>query len=281
MRTSGEAASPFPGLPYDLIMNAPTNQSFGPNLVDKVCLVTGGTRGIGRAIAKMLLTEGAMVAICGRKQESVDAAVRELAAETGGKVAGKAADVKSHEQVGDLFQFVDVRFGGLDVLINNAGVGVFGAVGDLTLEDWKSALDTNLSGAFYCSREALFRFVTRGGGYIVNINSLAGANAFAGGSAYNASKFGLTGFTEAMMQDVRSENVRVSTVMPGSVATGFGRQNDVGTDSLDWKIWPEDVAEVVKMLLKMPTRTLVSRVEVRPAKTKSGAAKVGKNVPKR
>jgi 3-oxoacyl-[acyl-carrier protein] reductase len=220
----------------------------------------------------MLLTDGAEVAICGRRQESVDRAVEELAAETGGKVKGKVADVKSHEQVGALFQFVDSHFGGLDVLVNNAGVGVFRPVSDLTLDEWRSAIDTNLSGAFYCSREALFRFVTRGGGYIVNINSLAGANAFAGGAAYNASKFGLTGFTEAMMQDVRSDNVRVSTVMPGSVATEFsGREAQAGSnthDGADWKIWPEDVAEVVRMLLKMPTRTLVSRVEVRPAKTK-------------
>jgi 3-oxoacyl-[acyl-carrier protein] reductase len=228
----------------------------------------------------MLLTEGAEVAICGRSQESVDRAVGELTAETGGKVEGKVADVKNHEQVGALFQFVDSHFGGLDVLVNNAGVGVFRAVSDLTLDEWRSTIDTNLSGAFYCSREALFRFVTTGGGYIVNINSLAGANAFAGGSAYNASKFGLAGFTEAMMQDVRSDNVRVSTVMPGSVATEFsrtvatgssGREAAAGSDSqdgADWKIWPEDVAEVVRMLLKMPARTLVSRVEVRPAKTK-------------
>ena len=205
-------------------MNTPTN-SLRIRPVNKACLVTGGTRGIGRAIAKMLLTEGAEVAICGRKPEAVDPPSRELATETGGKVKGKVADVKKHEQVGELFQFVDAHFGGLDVLVNNAGVGVFRPVSDLTLEEWRSTIDTNLSGAFYCSREALFRFVTRGGGYIVNINSLAGANAFAGGSAYNASKFGLTGFAEAMMQDVRSENVRVSTVMPGSVATGFGGQS--------------------------------------------------------
>jgi len=163
-------------------------------------------------------------------------------------------------------------FLGHPVTLFDAGVGVFRPVQDLTLEEWRSTIDTNLSGAFYCSREALFRFVTRGGGYIVNINSLAGANAFAGGAAYNASKFGLTGFTEAMMQDVRSDNVRVSTVMPGSVATEFsGREAQAGSnthDGADWKIWPEDVAEVVRMLLKMPTRTLVSRVEVRPAKTK-------------
>jgi 3-oxoacyl-[acyl-carrier protein] reductase len=246
------------------------------SLVNKVSLVTGGTRGIGRAIAKMLLTEGAEVAICGRSQELVDAAVRELAAETGGKVKGKVADVKSHEQVGELFQFIDTHFGGLDVLVNNAGIGVFRPVQDLTLEEWRSTIDTNLSGVFYCSREALFRFVTKGGGYIVNISSLAGANAFAGGSAYNASKFGLTGFSEAMMQDVRSENVRVSYVMPGSVATGFssvpgghGADGDVS----NWKIWPEDVAEIVRMLLKMPVRTLINRVEVRPLKTSKAGPK--------
>ncbi len=202
-------------------------------------------------------------------------AERELASETGGKVKGKVADVKKHEQVGELFQFVDAHFGGVDVLVNNAGVGMFRPVGELTLEEWRTTIDTNLSGAFYCSREALFRFVTKGGGHIVNINSLAGAHAFAGGSAYNASKFGLAGFAEAMMQDVRSENVRVSYVMPGSVATEFGGHtdgsagDDSGRDGSDWKIWPQDVAEIVRMLLKMPMRTLVSRVEVRPTKAKN------------
>ena len=233
-------------------------------LREQVCVVTGGTRGIGRAIAKMLLLEGAAVAICGQRQETVDRAVAELAVETAGKVKGKAADVKSYEEVGELFRFVDAEFGGLDVLVNNAGVGVFGHVRELSIEQWKRTIETNLYGAFYCSREALFRFGTKRGGYIVNIGSLAGANAFAGGAAYNASKFGLAGFTEAMMQDVRSENVRVSYIMPGSVATEFGGH----TDGADWKIWPEDVAEIVQMLLKMPPRTLVSRVEVRPARAK-------------
>jgi NAD(P)-dependent dehydrogenase (short-subunit alcohol dehydrogenase family) len=231
---------------------------------DQVCLVTGGTRGIGRAIARLLLLEGAAVAICGQRQDTVDLAVAELAAETAGKVKGKAADVKSYEEVGELFRFVDAEFGGLDVLVNNAGVGIFRHVRELSLDEWKRTMETNLYGAFYCSREALFRFATRSGGYIVNIGSMAGANAFAGGAAYNASKFGLTGFTEAMMQDVRSENVRVSYVMPGSVATGFGGH----VDGADWKIWPEDVAEIVHWLLKMPQRTLVSRVEVRPARPK-------------
>ena len=197
-------------------------------LADRVILVTGGTRGIGRAIAKRLIKEGGALAICGRRQEAVDAAVRELAGETAGKVKGKVADVRSYEQVAELFRFIDGEFGGLDVLVNNAGVGVFRPVHDLALEEWKETIETNLSGAFYCSREALFRFETKGIGYIVNIGSLAGKHAFAGGAAYNASKFGLTGFTEALMQDVRAQNVRVSYVMPGSVATGFGGNEMTG-----------------------------------------------------
>lgn len=235
-------------------------------LEGKVCLVTGGARGIGRAIAEMLLAEGASVAICGLRQESVDRALHELETAGAGRVAGKAADIRNPEEIAELFRFVDAQFGGLDVLVNNAGVGVFGPVGDLSPEDWKSTIETNLGGVFYCSREALVRFAARGGGYIVNIGSLAGSNAFAGGAAYNASKFGLNGLSEAMMQDMRSQNVRVSTVAPGSVATGFGGH---GQDSgSDWRIWPEDVAEIVRMLLKMPPRTLVSRVEVRPSKPK-------------
>ena len=143
-------------------------------LSQQVCLVTGGTRGIGRAIAKMLLLEGAAVAICGQRQETVDRAVSELAAETGGKVKGKVADVRKHEQVASCSEFVDAEFGGLDVLVNNAGVGIFRPRSELSLEEWQYTMETNLNGAFYCSREALFRFGTSGGGYIVNISSLAG-----------------------------------------------------------------------------------------------------------
>lgn len=212
----------------------------------------------------MLLTEGATVTICGRRQDLVDQAVRELAASTGGKVAGKAADVSKHDEVAALFQFVDSRFGKLDVLVNNAGVGVFRPVREMALDDWKVTIETNLSGVFYCSREALFRFGTSGGGSIVNISSLAGAHAFAGGAAYNASKFGLTGLSEAMMQEVRSEDVRVSYIMPGSVATGFSGQQVDGVS--EWKISPEDVAEVVRMVIVMPRRTLISRIEIRPSK---------------
>jgi len=214
----------------------------------------------------MLLEEGAAVALCGRRQEAVDQAVAQLAAESGGKVRGKPADVRSHGEVDELFRFVDTHFGGLDVLVNSAGVGVFRPVSELSIQDWQDTIDTNLSGVFYCCREALFRYETRGGGHIVNISSLAGKVAFAGGAAYNASKFALTGFSEAVMLDKRGDNVRVSYVMPGSVATEFGGSR-TGTGA-DWKIWPEDVAEIVRMLLRMPARTLVSRVEVRPAKPK-------------
>ena len=189
-----------------------------------------------------------------------------LAAEAPGKVKGKAADVKDYEQVCALFEFVDREFGGLDFLVNNAGVGKFAKVSDISVEDWHATLDTNLTGVFYSSREALFRFRTGGGGYIVNISSLAGKSGFAGGSAYNASRFGINGFAEALMQEVRSLGVRVSTVMPGSVATGFGGGQESGQD---WKIWPEDVAQIVKMLLTMPERTLVSAVEVRPVFSKA------------
>jgi len=262
---------------------------FMPTLSGKLCVVTGGTRGIGRAIARMLLLEGASVAICGRDAVAVERAVSELATETGGKVKGKAADVREHEQVAGLFRFVDAELGGIDLLVNNAGVGIFGPVAAfspdaakpshsvlsspaLSIEDWKRTVETNLYGVFYASREALARFEIRNGGYIVNISSLAGAHAFAGGAAYNASKFGLTGLSEAMMQDARGANVRVSYVMPGSVATGFGgRGTEAQPEGLDWRIWPEDIAEVVRMLLSMPARTLVSRVEVRPAKPRGGA----------
>jgi NAD(P)-dependent dehydrogenase (short-subunit alcohol dehydrogenase family) len=235
-------------------------------MTNKVCLITGGTRGIGRAIAKMLLLEGATVVICGRSTSAVENAVAELRTETGGKVKGKAADVRNYEEVGELFRYVDIHCGGVDVLVNNAGVGVFRAVSDLSISEWQSTIETNLSGVFYCCREALDRFKTRGGGYIINISSLAGKNPFAGGSAYNASKFALTGFSEAVMLDKRSENVRVSYIMPGSVATAFGgHEADTGAD---WKIWPEDIAEIVRTLLRMPERTLISRVEVRPSKPK-------------
>ena len=240
----------------------------GISLENKVCLVTGGTRGIGRAIAEMLLEEGALVVVCSRRPDSVTQAVSEMDANWAGKVKGKAADVSEHEQVLALFEFVDRQAGGLDVLVNNAGVGMFAKVSRLAVEDWDKMIHTNLSGAFYCSREALFRFEARGAGHIVNISSLAGKNAFAGGAGYNASKFGLNGFSEALLLDTRYDQVRVSTVLPGSVATEFGGNYGAAGLGEDWKVHPEDVAEVVRMLLRMPARTTVSQVDIRPAQPK-------------
>ena len=233
------------------------------SLSGKLAVVTGGTRGIGRAIAERLLREGAAVAICGRSNQSVETALGAL--RPLGRVIGFAADVTEVDQVSGLFAAVDREFGGLDILVNNAGQGVFGKVADLTPEQWRSNIELNLNGPFYCSREALARFRQRGGGFIVNISSLAGKNAFSGGAGYNASKFGLNGFSEALMLDHRYENVRVATIMPGSVDTGFaGGPSDRSGDT-SWMIAPEDVAEAVAMVLRMPARTMVSRIEMRPA----------------
>jgi 3-oxoacyl-[acyl-carrier protein] reductase len=233
-------------------------------LEGKNAIVTGGTRGIGLAIAEVLGRAGAGVAICGRANTSVENAITHLAIASKSKVVGKVADVRSSTEVVSFFQYVDRELGGLDILVNNAGIGVFKSTAELSVDEWTRTLETNLSGAFYCSKEALPRMRNqRGGGYIINISSLAGKNAFAGGAAYNASKFGLNGFSEAMMLDHRYDSVRVSCVMPGSVNTEFGTGSE---GPADWKIAAADVADIVLMLLKTPVRTLISRVEVRPSK---------------
>jgi len=229
----------------------------------KKAVVTGGTRGIGRAIAESLLRSGASVAICGRTRETVDQACAELKHSTGGDIFGEAADVSKWDQMGHFFGTVASRFGGLDILVNNAGMGVFRSIQDLTPEDWRNTIDLNLTGVFNCCKQAL-PLLRQNDGYIIQISSLAGINAFAGGAAYNASKFGLNGFSEAIMQDLRYENIRVSYIMPGSVDTDFSPRSG----RAEWKIAPQDVAEVVLALLHMPVRTLVSRVEMRPSKPK-------------
>jgi NAD(P)-dependent dehydrogenase (short-subunit alcohol dehydrogenase family) len=234
------------------------------SLSGKIAVVTGGTRGIGRAIAERLLREGVSVAICGRKRETVDQAV--AAMQPLGKITGFPADITSFEEVRAFFRFVDSTCHGLDILVNNAGQGVFGKVAEMIPEDWHRNIDLNLNAVYYCSHEALARFAGRGGGFIVNIGSLAGKNAFTGGAAYNASKFGLKGFSEAMMLDHRNDGVRVSSIMPGSVATDFGADTERRTGDTSWMIAPEDVAETVAMTLQMPARTLISRIEMRPSK---------------
>lgn len=232
-------------------------------LTKKRAIVTGASKGIGLAIAQSLAGEGAQVLICGREQKSVDQAVTGIQSDAGGKVFGVAADVGVHEEVMRLFRTADDKLGGLDILVNNAGFGVFHATAEMSVEDWDRVIATNLSGAFYCSKESLSRFRTAGGGHIINISSLAGKNPFAGGAAYNASKFGMNGFSEAMMLDHRSDHVRVSYVMPGSVDTEFSGKPVQEKSS--WKIAPQDVADIVLGILKMPGRTLISRVEVRPS----------------
>lgn len=229
----------------------------------KNVVVTGGTRGIGRAIAHAVCEQGARVAICGRDEESASRAAAELISATKAQVIGVGADVRDREAVRKLFGQVDREFGGPDVVINNAGIGVFSSVADLSESDWHRVIETNLTGVFHCSQEALARFRQRGGGYLIQIGSLAGKNPFAGGAVYNASKFALNGFSEAMMLDHRYDNVRVSTILPGSVNTQFSPRPE---SSNEWKIAPQDIADIVLMLLRMPERTLVSHIEVRPSR---------------
>lgn len=234
------------------------------NLKGKTALVTGGTKGIGEAIARRLLAAGANVAICGRDESSVAAAVTRMTDDfttTPVKVEGKSADVGNGSAVQALFEWLDAGLGGPDILVNNAGVGIFKDLAALSPEEWETVLGTNLTGVYHCCHHALPRMRQRGGGWIINVASLAGKNAFAGGAAYNASKFGLCGMSEAVMLDHRYDGVRVSTILPGSVNTDFGRAGRA-----DWKIAPEDVAETVAMILALPERTLVSHVEIRPSR---------------
>jgi 3-oxoacyl-[acyl-carrier protein] reductase len=230
-------------------------------LSGKVAAVTGSTKGIGYAIAESLASEGAAVAICGRSQQTVDTAAKHLSESTGSKISGLAVDVRDPGQVSEFFKLIDSTFGGLDILVNNAGLGIFAPVAEITYEGWKETLETNLSGVFYCCKEGIPRLRQRGGGSIINISSLAGKNPFAGGAAYNASKFGLNGFSEAMMLDHRRDHIRVTYVMPGSVDTDFSPRSV----KAEWKIAPEDIADIVLSVIRMPARTTISRVEVRPS----------------
>lgn len=229
-------------------------------LKGKNAIVTGGTRGIGRAITEALVAEGVRVAICGRSQPEVDKAAAELST-TASRVVGRSLDVRDADAVTAYFKWSDEALGPLDILVNNAGIGIFRSVEELSFQEWKDTLDTNLTGVFLCSKEAIGRMRTRGGGTIVNISSLAGKNPFAGGSAYNASKFALNGFSEAMMLDHRRDGIRVSYVMPGSVDTDFSPRSARAA----WKIAPEDVAAAVLLVLRTPARTTISRVEIRPS----------------
>ena len=234
------------------------------DLNGKTAVVTGGTKGIGRAIAAALIRNNANVVVSSRNESEVDAVVAELNQLSGGQAAGFVCDVRSHEQVKALLQQTLTTFQGVDILVNNAGIGLFATVEEMSPEDFRAVIETNLIGVYYCCHEAIPFLKQRGGGYIFNISSLAGANPHPKMAAYNASKFGLNGFSEALMQEVRHDNIKVSYIMPGSVNTEFG--GDEPGDQKSWQLQPEDVALVVINLLSYPERALPSRVEIRPTK---------------
>lgn len=230
---------------------------------DKVAVVTGGTKGIGRAIAESLLKEGARIFVCARKDDELKQAVDEMSAS--GEIKGAVCNVRDENQVVAMFDECIKAFGGVDVLVNNAGVGIMGkTVEEMSAEEFRTVLETNLFGVFYCCHYVIPLMKKRGGGYIFNISSLAGANAHPRMAAYNASKFGLNGFSEALMQEVRHDNIKVSYIMPGSVNTRFG--GDTPSEEKSWQLQSEDIADVIIDLLKFNERALPSRVEIRPSK---------------
>ena len=233
------------------------------NLKDKTAIVTGGTKGIGRGIAEALVREGVSVCISARSQDEIDQSVEHLT-QSSGRAIGFVCDVRDYDQVKSLIDYTVKGLGGLDILINNAGIGIFETVEETSPEDFRAVLETNVFGVFYCCHEAIPQMKKRGGGYIINISSLAGVNAHPRMSAYNASKFGLNGFSEALMQEVRHDNIKVSYIMPGSVNTEFG--GDSPTDEKSWQLTPKDIARVVVDLLHHDDRALPSRVEIRPSR---------------
>jgi len=232
-----------------------------PDLNGRVALVTGATKGIGLAVAEGLVDAGASVAISARTAADVNAVAEELEGRSSGRVVGLVCDVRRPDNCEELIESTVARLGGLDILINNAGVGIYRTVGELTVEDWQTVIETNLSGAFYLSRAAVRHLVASDFAWIINIGSLGGANPFAGGAAYSTSKAALAGLTESMRLDLRYDGVRVSLVQPGSVDTGFAR---AGRDERPWALRPTDVARAVLQLMDYPANAHVGRVDLRP-----------------
>jgi 3-oxoacyl-[acyl-carrier protein] reductase len=235
------------------------------SLPQKSALITGGTKGIGFGIAEALIKEGVNVAITGRDESVGKKAVADLAKGGKGKALFIAADVRDYKSQQDAVAKVVSEWGGLDVLVANAGVGHFASIEDLTIDQWKETIDINLTGVFLSVKSSL-EALKKSKGYLITISSLAGTNFFERGSAYNASKFGLTGFTQAAMLDLRKFGIKVTTIMPGSVATEFNNHKPGEGDS--WKIQIEDLGQMVVDLLKMHPRTLPSKIEVRPSMPK-------------
>jgi NAD(P)-dependent dehydrogenase (short-subunit alcohol dehydrogenase family) len=232
------------------------------NSENKVALITGGTKGIGFGIAEALLEQGFNVAITGRnRSKAAEAAEKLNKISTHAKALGLEGDVTDFKSVQNAVNDAIKQFGKLDIVIANAGLGHFASIEDLTIEQWQETIDTNLTGAFYTIKASVDALKVSKG-YFITISSLAGTNFFANGSAYNASKFGLTGFTQAVMLDLRKHDIKVSTIMPGSVATYFNGHTPNPSDA--WKIQSEDIGELVVDLIKMNPRTLPSKIEVRP-----------------
>jgi 3-oxoacyl-[acyl-carrier protein] reductase len=229
----------------------------------RVALVTGGTRGIGAAVARRLATEGFVVFVSGRTVESARSASERFAAE-GLSIRGIAADARREDDQKRLVESVAREAGRLDVLVNNAGIGHFGPVDEISPERFREVVETNLFGPFYAIRYAAPFLKKSGAGFVVNIASLAGVNAFAGGAAYNASKFGLLGFSDAAMLDLRHQGVRVAAVLPGSVASDWVHSH--GNQDASWMLRPEDVAEAVADLVRFPDRAIASRIDLRPSR---------------
>lgn len=231
------------------------------DLKNKVALITGGSKGIGYGVAEALLKQGVKVAITSRSQKSTDEAAEKL----GGEILALEADVKDLESQQKAVKQILEKWGQLDILVANAGVGHFSSIEDMDAEIWNDTIDTNLTGVFYSIKSALSE-IKKNKGYIFTISSLAGTNFFENGSAYNASKFGLTGFTQSIMLDLRKHDIKVSTIMPGSVSTHFN-EHEPNKNADAWKIQPEDIGQMIVDLLKMHPRTLPSKIEVRPTKT--------------
>lgn len=238
------------------------------DLTGKVALVTGSTKGVGLAIAERLAGAGASVVVSARTPPDVQATAGRLGASTKGTVVGIRCDVADPFQCAHLVEETVLRLGRLDILVNNAGLGILKPIGELSVEEWKRQIDVNVGGVFYCSKAALRYLGAHDDGWIINIGSLASRNSFAGGTGYNASKFGLLGMTEAMMLDVRHSGVRVSLVMPGSVNTDFGGRDRQA--ERDWRLEADDCALAVMHLLEYPKEAHVSRVEMRPSRPRKG-----------
>ncbi len=229
---------------------------------EKVVYITGGTKGIGRGIATALIAEGYRVAISGRSLEDVTEVAGILGSDD--QVLGLASNVTVYEDEVQAVAKIVEKFGRLDVVIANAGVGIFASIEELSIEDWNTMIDTNLTGVFHTLKASVAQ-LKQNKGYYISVASLAGINFFATGSGYNASKFGVVGFTQAAMLDLRAHDVKVTTILPGSVTSHFNNHVPNAQDA--WKIQPEDIGELVVDLLNMNPRALPSKIEIRPLKT--------------